>query len=352
DLLAADLIGCDAAAFLASVDELESQSRRLAAVDARWLSELNDRHLAGELGRTSVADVLTVRLHVARGEARARVRRAEEIGPRRAVTGEVLPPLLEQVAAAVSGGEISGAHASVVGAILRRVPESLGPDVWGIVHTALLSAARQTDPQTLRQLGEQLLRRIVPDKKPDPERRGVTLSPDVAGLAGITGAMTARCAAVWRTLFDALAAPRPETTTEDGTVVRDERTAAQRRHDAMEEIGLRLLRSGTLPDSGGVPATLIVTASLDELARAGGVVRTQHGELLGVEQVLALAGDLGIELCLTDDAADDPPATDDPADDPVDEPVDEPVDDAPMDVTGKLEARPDEPVVDPVAAMV
>ncbi|GAB2483770.1 hypothetical protein GCM10027265_38850 [Jatrophihabitans fulvus] len=32
--------------------------------------------------------------------------------------------------------------------------------------------------------------------------------------------------------------------------------------------------------------------------------------------------------------------------------MDEPVDDAPMDVTGKLEARPDEPVVDPVAAMV
>ncbi|GAB2487509.1 HNH endonuclease signature motif containing protein [Jatrophihabitans fulvus] len=347
-LLSVDLTGCDAEAFLASVDALEVQSRRLAAVDARWLAEVDDRRLAGELGRTSVADVLTVRLHVARAEARARVRRAAEIGARRAVTGEALPPLLDEVADAVTRGEISGPHASVIAAILRRVPESLGPEVWQIAHTALLGAARQTDPQTLRQLGEQLLQRILPEKQPDPERRGVTLSPDVAGLAGLSGAMTARCAALWRTLFDTLAAPRPETTTADGTVVRDERSPAQRRHDAMEEIGLRLLRSGVLPDAGGVPATLIVTVGLRELARAGGVVRTSHGELLGVEQVLALAGELGIELCLTDDTPDDTLADEPVADEPVaDEPraneprANEPTSDEPMpgpDETAPFEA--------------
>ena len=47
---------------------------------------------------------------------------------------------------------------------------------------------------------------------------------------------------MWRTIIDALSAP---VTGPDGE--RDPRTAAQRRHDALYEAGLRLLRSGSLP---------------------------------------------------------------------------------------------------------
>ncbi len=43
----------------------------------------------------------------------------------------------------------------------------------------------------------------------------------------------------------------------------DPRTAGQRRHDALLEAGLRLLRSGTLPDSGGAPVTVLAHLSAD-----------------------------------------------------------------------------------------
>ncbi|WP_460606319.1 HNH endonuclease signature motif containing protein [Jatrophihabitans fulvus] len=303
-LLAADFTGCDAAEFLALVDDLEVEARRWAAVDARVVAELKDRYLAGQLGRTSVADVLKVRLRVSPGEARARQLRAEDLGPRRQLTGEVLSPLVEDTAAALRAGEISGAHASVITRALDRLPDTGDPAVPDIVQFHLLSAARQTDPATLRQLADQLLAHLLPERKPRTERRGITLSPRVGGLRAIRGEVTDELAALLEVVFDALAAPNPATEQADGTVQRDDRTAANRRHDAVLEVFKRVLRSGTLPDSGGVPATLIITAGLDELARRGATVRTSHGELITLEQVLAMAGDLAVELCITDDTDD------------------------------------------------
>ena len=49
------------------LEALEVTRRRLDAVDARVLAEVEERRIAGDLGRTSVADLLTVRLRVGRG---------------------------------------------------------------------------------------------------------------------------------------------------------------------------------------------------------------------------------------------------------------------------------------------
>ncbi len=56
------------------------------------------------------------------------------------------------------------------------------------------------------------------------------------------------------TVLDTLAAPRPAA---DG--VRDERTPGMRNHDALDDAMRRLLRS-ELPDTGGLPTMLILTA--------------------------------------------------------------------------------------------
>lgn len=45
----------------------------------------------------------------------------------------------------------------------------------------------------------------------------------------------------------------------------DERSHPQRMHDALEDVCDRLLRTGGLPDSGGTPATVIVTITLEDL---------------------------------------------------------------------------------------
>ena len=58
----------------------------------------------------------------------------------------------------------------------------------------------------------------------------------------------------------------------------DDRTPAQRRHDGLLEAAQRLLRSGTLPDSGGVPATIVLTLTDQQLPTRTGTAgdRVRH----------------------------------------------------------------------------
>ena len=83
------------------------------------------------------------------------------------------------------------------------------------------------------------------------------------GAGSISGELTAELYVKLQTVLSPLAAPRP-----DDANGPDTRTPAQRMHDALEDVCDRLLRSGTLPDSGGVPATVTVTMTLSELQHA------------------------------------------------------------------------------------
>ena len=117
----------------------------------------------------------------------------------------------------------------------------------------------------------------------------LTLTRCRDGSARLTGHLTAGCAAVWEAVFDALAAPVPA-----GDGERDPRTAAQRRHDAFEEVGRRALRVGELPDCGGTPATVLLTLSLDQLESRLGIATTSHGGILSVAEALRLAAEAEI----------------------------------------------------------
>jgi hypothetical protein len=62
-------------------------------------------------------------------------------------------------------------------------------------------------------------------------------------------------------------------------------------HDALYDAAQRLLRSATLPDSGGVPATVVVTMTLDQLETRTGVATTGHGGLISIPAALKMAAD-------------------------------------------------------------
>ena len=66
----------------------------------------------------------------------------------------------------------------------------------------------------------------------------------------------------------------------------DERHHGQRMHDALEDVCDRLLRSDTaLPDSGGTPATVIITIDIEDLLNGTGYGLTSDGTLIRTEQV-------------------------------------------------------------------
>jgi hypothetical protein len=81
---------------------LEAVSWEQPAITHKLIARLTAQVSPVELGGTSWTDVLSNRLRIGRGEARRRLDEASELGPRIAMTGEPLEPLLPIVAVAPS----------------------------------------------------------------------------------------------------------------------------------------------------------------------------------------------------------------------------------------------------------
>jgi hypothetical protein len=295
-LLSMDLTAGSSEDLTATVVELETERRRLEAVDARVLAQVADRGVAGQYCRYSAADLLTTLLRVSPGEAKARVGRARDLGPRRALSGEVLEPIFP----AVEAGEISAAHVAVITDCVDRVPPDLAVEACPVVERMLVEAARHEHPRQLAKTAALLLARLDPDgiepRDPDP-RNGFSLRKHPDGSSTPAGRWSAEVTAMWETLLDTLAAPAPAV---EG--MRDERSPAQRRHDAMGEAARRLLSCGELAPAGGTPLTVLATTTIDELQTGTGVARTGHGDLISISALLAMSSDAQILPVICDQA--------------------------------------------------
>ena len=103
----------------------------------------------------------------------------------------------------------------------------------------------------------------LPDEDPAQafEDRAVRLVTTFAGAGVMTGDLTPECAAVVGTVLDALSAPAG---------AEDDRTQAQRYHDALLEALRRLVASGLLPERAGQPVKVWAHISLADLLRLDG----------------------------------------------------------------------------------
>ena len=99
----------------------------------------------------------------------------------------------------------------------------------------------------------------------------------------VTGLLDPETGAFLRAALEPSAAPR-HTAQE-----RDTRTVSQRMHDAVRDAARLMLASGELPSQAGVPATLLITAKLDDLERTTGHVTTAHGGVIPIRDVLRMA---------------------------------------------------------------
>lgn len=79
---------------VALMNRRETLYRRQPAVDHRIINRLAAEADPKALGGTSLTDVLATALRISKGEARRRITDAELLGPRRALTSEVLEPRL------------------------------------------------------------------------------------------------------------------------------------------------------------------------------------------------------------------------------------------------------------------
>jgi uncharacterized protein DUF222/HNH endonuclease len=137
----------------------------------------------------------------------------------------------------------------------------------------------------------------VPDDALNADRRHFTMRPTKDGAYTGEFRLTGTAGAKLSAVLGPLAAPRSTTIADDGRdQVRevDPRTLPQRRHDALEEVCDRLLRSGTLPDSGGTPTTVVVTISAEDLQARTGTGTTSDGTPVSVAALLGMADEAEI----------------------------------------------------------
>jgi hypothetical protein len=270
--------------------KLEAERRRLDAVDHDIIIALEERGLAGEYGRTSTADLLNELTRVAPAEAKARMHAARDLGPRRQVTGAPLEPIFPRTAAAQRAGSISGEHAKVIRTTVAAIPDKVSFELTGPVEEFLVEQAQHLDPKRLGAAAQRLLATIDPDgaaptDEEQQRHRGFGMTQDRFGRWFVPRCqVTDEFAAAVKAATDPLSEPQPSV---DG--LPDDRTPSQRRHDAVLEIMRRVLRSGTLPDAGGVPTTINLGVRAEDLEDESGVATLDTGETIGMTAAMRLA---------------------------------------------------------------
>ena len=293
-LLGTDLAALDAGTLLQVTRRWETLTRRAGAAQLRLIADVDQRHLAVEHGYPHTAALLHDAWNVAPALAKRRVALARDLAPGRALSGEVLPAVFAQTAAAHDTGTISAEHAQVIITAIDTLPSALAAIHDTAIEARLVTDAALLDPPRLAKLARRVTDHLDPDGVLHDEAhrdrtRDLSIHQRRDGSARITGELTAPCAEKLLTVLDTLARPLPA---QDGTL--DPRTATQRRHDGLEDALDRVLRTGELPALAGVATTVILTITEEQIRHRTGLVQTGHGALISLTMALKLAADANL----------------------------------------------------------
>ena len=210
-LLDADFTLFDTAELLALQSEREHRARADAVIDARIQAAIMQRSTAHEIGAKSWVDVLITRMRLSAREAATRVRRAEQLAPRRCVTGMPLDPALPLCAQALADGDIGEGHVAVIADAVRMAAKLVDAARCAKLEEILVPVARVSAPETVHEAAIRALYVMNQDGLgPDIARhkRGITVGKqDADGLTHISGWVDPELAAYLGTAFDAWARP-------------------------------------------------------------------------------------------------------------------------------------------------
>lgn len=288
---------------LGILEKLEGVTRKLQTPSHQLINQLAEQADSAELGG-KLSWALADRLHITPGEASRRVAEAAELGPRRALSGEPLEPVLPATAAAQRDGAIGSDHVAVIRRLFHQLPESVDVETREHAEKHLASEAAHYRPDQLAKLARHLMDCLNPDGNyTDADRaraRGLVLGAQQAdGMSKLSGWLTPEARATWEAVLAKLAAPGmcnpdDEAPVVDGgpteeAVQRDTRTAAQRNHDGLNAALRAMLASGELGRHNGLPASIVVTTTLTELEAAAGKGLTGGGTILPMSDVIRLA---------------------------------------------------------------
>jgi hypothetical protein len=248
--------------------------------------------------------VLADWVRITPAEARRRVALAEPLAPRTTLLGEPLPPRQPATAAAWRAGDLDVEHVRVIAGFLDELPLAVGHAERADAEALLATQARQLRPDQLMKCAQQLALILNPDgvfsDADRAARRGFTWGPQQStgmsqGRLWATPALRAEIDA----LFAKFAAPgrcNPADQTplvagepSQARIDADHRSHAQRQHDALSAIMRTLLGNPKLGQHHGLPVTVIVSTTLQDLQDATGIGVTGAGTALPMADLIRMA---------------------------------------------------------------
>ena len=298
-------------------DRLETQERVNRGLMYRIFGEIADP--PDEAGFVpAVRDKLWARLRITPGEITRRFKLAARIRPRRSLTGPALPAQLPELAAAVQAGDVGEDHIRAVCRAVDVLPASVSPEDVANAERRLVGQAAKVDAKVVEQLGQRIADYLNPDglftDEDRARRRGLHMGPQGPdNMSRLHGWIDPEA----RAYFEAVeAAVRPGRHQPDDAQ-RDDRTPAQRCHDAFK-LGMKnAIGSGRMGVHRGHPVTVVITTTLAEINQAAHAVadpsipmpapaRTGGGSRLPMSDLIRMAAKAIHYLAVFDDHTERP----------------------------------------------
>jgi len=274
-----------------------------------------------ELGEPTLAAALATLLRISKAEAHRRVHQAQDLGPRTALSGEALEPVLSQTAAAQRRGEIGGEHVQIIRRFFDQLPGFVDYATREAAEAHLAELACGLKPEELRQVSDRLALLLDQDGQLSEgdraRRRSLIIGRQQSdGMSDVRGRLDPEARAMLDAVLAKWAAPgmcNPDehTPSIDGdpspeSVGSDCRSTGQRNHDALKALCRAMLASGQLGSHRGLPVTLVVSTTLKELESGRGHAVTGGGSLVPMAEVIRQAAAAHHYLAVFDDHTEEP----------------------------------------------
>ena len=309
-LAAADLDCLGAAERYEVLERLETARRRQIAVSSSLVCGLEQVP-----GCPPVPVALSDVVRISRAEARRRIRDAEQLAPRITLTGQPVPPVLPATAVAWSAGVLDIEHLRVIQSFIRDLPGDIPAPAVAAAEEFLAEKAAELRPDQLEKLAVRLSLTLNPDGTFSDEDRARQRGflwcgqrPDGTSVGKLTATPELRAMLdAWFAKFAAPgmcnpedAIPVTEGEASEEVAARDSRGYAQRQHDALAALVRGQLGDAKLGQHNGLPVTVIVSTTLEQLHSGAGHAVTAGGTLLPMRDVIRMASHAWHYLCVYD----------------------------------------------------
>ncbi|MCG7579788.1 HNH endonuclease signature motif containing protein [Mycolicibacterium sp. OfavD-34-C] len=301
-----------------ALDELETVWCQLPALRNRLLARLQVETTATQMGAKSWNQVLAVRWRISTAEAGRRLGEAAVLGPRQSITGQTLPPVLAATAAAQARGVINTEHVTVIAKAVAKLPGFVDAATREQFETDLVRLAAGASPKDVSDAAELALFLLDQDG-PEPDdterarRRGISKGRQRGdAMTPISGELTPEAWALLEAIFAKYAAPgmcnpddpQPCTsgTPSQAQIDADHRSLAQRQHDALVAVLRIALMSGQLGQLNGLPVSVIIRTTLQDLESRAGIGVSGGGTRIPIAEVIRLAAHAHHSLAVFDKA--------------------------------------------------